>query len=186
MLLHSTWWRPGGTSAECLLQYFLAARPGYSTPRHALWHTLDLVWANWSWLQSRCKNNLILTLHVASTRASIGNWRCLQKGGKGSASLFPFWFTPVSYYYYYFILFFLCYIYLFCFFLRPCPLSPVNDIRVPAAQDSGFCSTRSCSGKSIAPNTKCCCCHYAAAEVWCNAMLDSGVSDSNASILTVL
>ena len=105
-----------GASAECLLQHFLAV---YSTPR-PIWHTLDLVWANW--LQSRCKNNLILTLHVASTRASIGNWRCL-KGGKGSASLFPFWFIPVSYYHYYFILLVLYFV-----LLRPCPLGLISNI----------------------------------------------------------
>ena len=79
---------------------------------------LIIAWANW--LQSRCKNNLILTLHVASTRASIGNWRCL----KGSASLFPFCFTPVSYFIIIFFLFCLCYI-LFCWGLVPWVLSAI-------------------------------------------------------------
>ena len=83
--------------------------------------------------------------------------------------------SPVSYYYF---------ILLVLYLLGPCPLGLISDIgascpvfffqiqiffqisvffQVHSDSDSerGFC----CSGKSIAPNAECCCCHYATAEV---------------------
>ena len=71
---------------------------------------------------------------------------------------------PVSYYYYYFIL-------LVLYLLRPCPLGLISDIgasctviiQIQIQRDSVLHTV--VVEKSIAPNTKCCCCHYAAAEV---------------------